>query len=535
MSLVLSIAGVDKTGILKAKTLSIKRRAEGRNECSFTLLTPYASYNPPIGADVIVSSEGLIVFGGIIKERRLQRLELKGIMYCQIRIFCQGYNHIPKRRTIQYNPDGVTAGAAVRHMLGTVLSQEGIQEGVIEEGMTLHNYIASCKSVRDILDDLADACGFKWYIDDQKALYFLKEDTAPAAPFSLLESGSFTDFSEVEVEDSFEGYRNKQFVKSGDTIAVVENKAEITSRIAIEGGTGVYGDVYENSTVQTTADAQSLADDLLNRYGQHIPSAIAFVTYTPGFDAGQRLQVELPSLGASGAYLIETVDISDMGNSTLKYSVTAVKKNFEKTSKRKADWVDYFECMLKGGAAASTDSLEGVQTYINAEALAVSSTQIEGMKISASTSRNTHIYVGFTLAGSASADNALLTAVLQCNGTIARTYKQVLKQGYNVVSATTVIAALPAGAVSIRLLLVCEGGVFDIDANYHDGYIRAIGLADTPKRLPEAFVALTITRDDVATAAESFDIGFPDDTVNDLEAVPVFTPEVDTGYDIQVN
>jgi hypothetical protein len=505
MALVLSISGEDKTSILKARTLNIKRRAEGRNECGFSLAMPYASYNPPIGAEVVVSSDGQVIFGGVVKERRIQRLNSKGVMYCLIRIFCQGYNHIPKRRTIQYNPDNITAGAAIRHMLETVLYQEGIQEGVIEDGIVLHNYNAYCRSVRDILDDLAEACGFKWYIDEQKLLYFLREDEIRNAPYSIIENGSFTDFGEVEVEDSLEGYRNKQFVKSGDIVAVVENSDEIASRIAIEGGTGVYGDVLENTTVQTTEDAENLANDLLNRYGQHVPAALSFSTFTSGFDAGQRLEVNLPSLGASGSYLIEEMGISDVGNGVLKYSIDAVKKNFDKTSKRKANWIDFFQGLVKGGSQGS-DALEGVQTYVNKEVLSISGNQVEGMKITASTSRSAHLHAGFTLTGSATADNMLLTAVLECGGKTQRTYKQALKVGYNTVSATTVITAVQAGTVTVRLLLSCEGGTFNVEASCHDGYIRAVGLADTSTRLPEAFVTLKLTRENVPAVALFYNI-----------------------------
>ncbi|TYQ17701.1 UNVERIFIED_CONTAM: hypothetical protein Cloal_0061 [Acetivibrio alkalicellulosi] len=221
-------------------------------------------------------------------------------------------------------------------MLQNVLADEGITEGVIEDGIVLFGYDAELKSVRDILDDLAESCSFKWYIDDEKKLFFLKSDTVGDAPYQIIENGgNFTDFSEVEVTDTLEGYRNKQFVRAGDRIIVKQNDTEISARAAVEGGTGIYGEVQENSNVQERSDSENLADELLFRYGSHIPATLSFKTNTPGFDAGQRLYVELPSYGASGSYLIEQVDISDARNRHLQFQVYAVKKNFEKTTKRK--------------------------------------------------------------------------------------------------------------------------------------------------------------------------------------------------------
>jgi hypothetical protein len=243
----LKISGADQTGILKSHSLRIKRAAEGRNECSFTLISPYASYNPAIGAEVVARLDGTIVFGGVIKERRIGRLNKNGIVYSSIQVACQGYNHIPKRRTIQYRPDNVSAGHAVRYMLENVLKAEGITGGMIEDGIALFGYDAELKSVRDVLDDLAESSGFKWYIDDEKRLFFLRSDTIPDAPFQLIEEGGqFTDFSNVEVTDTLEGYRNKQFVRAGDRIIVMQNDSEIAARSAVEGGTGVYGEVEKN-------------------------------------------------------------------------------------------------------------------------------------------------------------------------------------------------------------------------------------------------------------------------------------------------
>ncbi|WP_094550229.1 hypothetical protein [Petroclostridium xylanilyticum] len=499
MSLILTIAGEDKTAILKSKTLHIKRCAEGRNECSFSLITPYATYSPPIGAEVIVTLDNRLCFGGVIKERRLKRLNSRGVIYSSIKVSCQGYNHIPRRRTIQYNPDNISAGQAVRYMIENVLSEEGITEGVIEDGITLYNYDANCKPIRDILDDLAEACGFKWYIDDHKALHFLREEEVIEAPYSLIEGGAFTDFGEVEVTDTLEGYRNKQFVKSGDMVVVVENKNEIQARATVEGGTGVYGEVMENTTVQSNADALALADELLSRYGQHIPATLSFSTFTWGFDGGQRLHVDLPSFGASGSYLIEQLDITDMGNGTFKFSIDSVKKNFEKSSKRKENWVDYFHNIIKEVKTAkrSSSGNEGALVY-SSSALTITSTPQVTLNLSPSVSEMTHLYLAFTITGTANVASQL-TVDLQYNGNVLRTYKHTLAVGYNTFSVSTIIASVKAGGHSVKLLASVSSGTLSVGEGGHEGYIRAVGMAGIGTAPPEANVVEPLSYFDVGS------------------------------------
>ena len=481
----LKIAGADKTGLIKAHSLRIKRAAEGRNECSFTLIVPYASYNPAIGAEVIAKLDDTSVFGGVIKERRIQRLNKNGVIYSSVQVTCQGYNHIPKRRTVQYRPDNVSAGHAVRYMLENVLSDEGITEGIIEDGIALFGYDAELKSVRDILDDLAESCGFKWFIDDEKKLFFLKSDTVEDAPYQIVESGAaFTDFLEVEVTDTLEGYRNKQFVRAGDRVIVRQNDAEISARAAVEGGTGVYGEVEENSNVQERSDAESLAEELLFRYGSHVPATLSFKTNTPGFDAGQRLYADLPSYGAIGSYLVEQVDISDAGKGQLQFQVYAVKKNFEKTTKRKDTWQDYFQKLVNGSRFGSGNNEEGAIIY-SSDALVIDTNEKVTLNLSPTVSTTTHLYLAFTITGNATVASQLLIK-LQFNGETVRTYRHVLSQGNNTLSVSTIITSVRAGSHSIRLLLSMASGSLTLAAGEHDGYIRAVGMAGIGTAPPEA-------------------------------------------------
>ncbi len=352
MPIVITIAGQDKTSLVRAKSLSIRRRSEGQSEASFTLVST-AGYMPEVGAEVIITLDTLRVFGGIIRERGLTRLNSDK---CSIKVSCHGFNLIPRRRTANFALSNIKAGQAVSYILQNHLSQEGITTGAIEDGITLQAFNGEYKSLQDLLDDLAKASGFKWYINENKQLFFIKDDPVTDAPFQLQENGSFRQFGEIEITHTLDGYRNRQYVKKGEDMLVsAENPQEIQLRASVEGGTGIYEEVSENNTVELPEQAQAVANDLIARFGQHIPTSIAFSTNTPGFDAGQKLIANLPKLGATGTYLIEEVELSDEGNA-IKYTVNARKKDVTKTTKKDAEWPEYFKALVNGAKGKTIEA-----------------------------------------------------------------------------------------------------------------------------------------------------------------------------------
>jgi hypothetical protein len=63
----IEILGTDRASLLLAGTLRINRRADHRNDCSFSIKTTAAGYLPQVGQDVKVKDGATILFGGVIK------------------------------------------------------------------------------------------------------------------------------------------------------------------------------------------------------------------------------------------------------------------------------------------------------------------------------------------------------------------------------------------------------------------------------------------------------------------------------------
>lgn len=107
-----------------------------------------------------------------------------------------------------------------------------------------------------------------------------------------------------------------------DVIVAAKRDTLVTERQDIEGGSGLY-EQLENFT---TLDGQDLALDkargLLKKFGR-IPATLDAETDLPGLQAGMLLPVDLPALNLSGNWLIESVRITNLGR-TLRYSIRAV-------------------------------------------------------------------------------------------------------------------------------------------------------------------------------------------------------------------
>ena len=306
-----------------------------------------------------------MLFGGVIKTLNFKKLEpgTGEDVKISIDISSNGYSDIAARRTTTDSYSAIFAGGIVADLLLRVLNAEGASEnitsGTIVSGAYMQTYSAVCKSLKEIFDDLAGASGYKWYIDDNRALHFCDEDTVEDAAHSIIEGGSFADYQLDGVELSLDNYRNKQFVKAANDIVVtVSNETEIAARQSAEGSeysSGVYGDVIDDSNIFSEFDATNAAQNALKRYGA-VPYELRFTSYTTDWVAGTRLTVNLPTFGinADTSYLIESVSLRDSDGLNMMATVLATRRNESNFStQRSENYKDYFAKLATKTRAAA--------------------------------------------------------------------------------------------------------------------------------------------------------------------------------------
>jgi hypothetical protein len=365
------LKGVDKTSIVKQGSLSVTLSADGRSSCSFSIITTSA-YADIIGYNIKVKDNGTMIYGGIVNQTFITRIDavVGATAILQIDISSNGFNDIPARRTTTAFYKNKYAGEIVQDIVTNVLNLSSADEnlliGTINNGAYFKQYSSNAKTCNDIFDELADASGFKWYINKSREVYFIDEDAIVASTHDIVEGGAFEDFNIDSVDVTLENYRNKQTVIGGLTSAgllvqsVVTDSAEITARQTAENSaysSGVYGNVLVDSNILTVTEATTVAQNELKKYGL-IPAALQFSSWTNDWVVGSKLKVNLPTFGISTDqyYLIENIDIIDMGAGNIKSSISATRRNGSNFStQRSQSYVDYFGKIIKTTKNPSTN------------------------------------------------------------------------------------------------------------------------------------------------------------------------------------
>jgi len=364
--------------MIGAGSLRLSFRSTYDNSCTLNIITTAAGYIPDVGQDIQVKDGTTVIWGGVIKSLTVDKLQsgLGTDKKLEITVSSDGYKSIPSRRTVNLTYDQKTAGFVVE-AIATILSTEGITAGSINTGASVvgenGEYDAICKSCAEVLDDMATASGYIWYIDEDKHLSFFEPDVVISAAHDIVEGGAFTDFAIESYEIGLDPYANKVFVRGGigdDGVVVnayAEDSTEQTARIASEGGSGVYGAVITDTNIYTTADAQAAADIALRRNGV-IPRTLVISSGTNDWWPGTKLKVNLPTLGlgTDTYFLIEDVTLEDVDGVNLRSRITA-------TSRKASDWsnqanqtgIEYLGKVVSGSASGGAGgAMRGVATFV---------------------------------------------------------------------------------------------------------------------------------------------------------------------------
>lgn len=364
MAYTVNIGGVDKTSLVLAKTLNIRLGANHRDSASFVIKTKAGTFMPRAGQPVTIEDAGTVFAGLIESAPQTKVAALDGDSTdIYISVTTAGLNVIPYRRVGSGTYTAEDAGNIVSDMITSYLSAEGITAGTITAGANL-DYDATDKTIGTILDELASASGYQWYIDTAKALHFVQDISISAAAHDLVEGGAFTDYRQVSVTEQTDQYRNRQIIRGGiksdgTTLSyTTEDAAEIVARAAIEGGSGIYENVYYDGNIVSDTVAAAVATNLLKKYGL-IPLAISFESYSTDWRPATKLKVNMPSFGISSDryFLIESVTMQDISDNRLRVSVSGVSKDTSDFSTQPSDdYVDYFKRWLENQNKLIKDS-----------------------------------------------------------------------------------------------------------------------------------------------------------------------------------
>ncbi|MDD5038724.1 MAG: hypothetical protein PHN78_05345 [Dehalococcoidales bacterium] len=213
--------------ILSLNTLTIEKLIEERSVASFDVidLTAAATYNR--GDKVVVYEgdtavpAGKKLFAGFIDTPGRGRLASNtGLLH---EVSCMDNHYLADKRLVVKSYTDKTLSYIVNDIVTDYLAAEGITVGEIQTGPTLSSAIFNYVKISEAFDSLKELSGMIWFIDEEKALYFIDRSTY-AAPWDLDGSTYKALNGSVKLLTGNYSYRNRQYVRGGTGLTDIQTE-----------------------------------------------------------------------------------------------------------------------------------------------------------------------------------------------------------------------------------------------------------------------------------------------------------------------
>lgn len=216
MALGTFIAGV-KVKIL-AGTRTISDAIEERSTASFTIVDEAGTGSYERGQAVEINMRDKNgaeqnVFKGVVDTTRWTRPapgEGQPVKYHAVT--CIDWHYLADKRLVARSYVGQTAGAIVNDLITTYLAAEGVTAGTIETGPVVLETVFNYSTAAECIQAIADAAGFWWYIDRNKALHMRARESV-VAPWVV--TADDIAHQDAAIERGNPQYRNRQFIRGG--------------------------------------------------------------------------------------------------------------------------------------------------------------------------------------------------------------------------------------------------------------------------------------------------------------------------------
>lgn len=201
-------------------SLSITNAINGRSTMEVTIAdhgaTKQFQFNQPIS---VIGLDGRTpLFEGWIdsveEESWLTKAGVSVGLYH--RITAKDHHYLADKRIVFADYSAQTAGSIVTHLIETLLSQEGIVAGTIEDGATIETtFSREGETAAEVIQSLADMSDYVWTIGPGRVLDFRPKTSVTA---SVVSYGTGMLRGTVRVRRTNQNYRNREFVVGGPAL-----------------------------------------------------------------------------------------------------------------------------------------------------------------------------------------------------------------------------------------------------------------------------------------------------------------------------
>ena len=212
MSFAVTIDGTDRTTSIVAGSL---RKTDNLNQQVDQLdfkVRKYGplTYAPSLGDEVVVTRDGITIFGGIIVRITENVAAAKILTY---KVQCADYSQYLKRELVTERYESTTVAAIISDLMTTYTSEGFTTSGVVGS-LAIESISFNRLSVADCLQKLADAISYVWYVDYDMDIHFFPKNTEEG-PALTDTSGNYI-FDSLEIVEDLTQVRNSVLVQGGE-------------------------------------------------------------------------------------------------------------------------------------------------------------------------------------------------------------------------------------------------------------------------------------------------------------------------------
>jgi hypothetical protein len=193
----------------------ISETANGRALLRCAVLSRNATYRPALDAEVLITENGVRIFGGHVNTPSEAGLGGKGVRAIETQISAVDFNALADRRYVIDGgfPAGTTLISALTSIVGMLAAYGVTLDAAQVTGPALPLLVHRLRSITSILDEISVITGYLWRIDyDKKLRMFLPG--ALSAPFTLTTASRLAE-GDIAVEPSRTDYANRVYVEAG--------------------------------------------------------------------------------------------------------------------------------------------------------------------------------------------------------------------------------------------------------------------------------------------------------------------------------
>lgn len=213
MPITVKIAGVDRTEHVDARSFSIIDEVTNRaSSASFDFICKDVAIAPIAGDAVLIEEDTTKLFSGRILSKEEEFLNPNQLKYS---VECVDHTRDLDKLLVTESYVNQKGGDIIKDIIDTYTV--GFTYVNVQDGPTLTKIAFDHIQVSEAITQIAEACGYQWYIDYDKDLYFFLVTDYPAS-FGLDDDQKH--YKELVINYDISQLRNRVYVKSSKYITL---------------------------------------------------------------------------------------------------------------------------------------------------------------------------------------------------------------------------------------------------------------------------------------------------------------------------